>query len=141
MSFTRQIVKMLSAPHQRATESQSRDCESCRYTLQILKVSAKVSLRFTVVSWGLLHVENLSCTCRGFGWGFLVEGFPKKPFINKRGYIRMKSKFDAHAVRNRNHLLLQCSDLFQMKHYEKPICCCDRLMPLSILLKVKVIGL
>ena len=55
-------------------------------TLQILKVSAKVSLRFTVVSWGLLHVENLSCTCRGFGWGFLVEGFPKKPFIDKRGY-------------------------------------------------------
>ena len=60
-----------------------------------------------MVSWGLLHVENLSCTCRGFGWGFLVEGFPKNPFINKRGYIRMKSKFDAHAVRNRNHLLLQ----------------------------------
>ena len=110
-------------------------------TLQILKVSAKVSLRFTVVSWGLLHVENPSYTCRGFGLSFLVEGFPKKPFINKRGYIRMKSKFDAHAVRNRNHLLLQCSDLFQMKHYEKPICCCDRLMPLRILLKVKVIGL
>ncbi len=56
-----------------------------------------------MVSWGLLHVENLSCTCRGF----LVEGFPKKPFINKRGYIRMQSKFDTHAVRNRNHLLLQ----------------------------------
>ena len=60
-----------------------------------------------MVSWGLLHVENLSCTCRGFGWGFLVEGFPKKPFINKRGYIRMKSKFDAHAIRNRNDLLFQ----------------------------------
>ena len=36
-----------------------------------------------MVSWGLLHVENLSCTCRGFGWGFLVEGFPKKTFYKQ----------------------------------------------------------
>jgi hypothetical protein len=42
------------------------------------------------------------------GGVFWSKVFLKKPFINKRdGYIRMKSKFDAHAVRNRNHLLLQ----------------------------------